>query len=65
MDTLAINGIFRCLEISTYFRLAEAVKVRDVEGAADSRGVHATCASLLQTQVVKDLGEAWILQRMG
>lgn len=49
----------------SYLGLSQAIQVGDVEHAAHSGGVHATCASLLQTQVVQDLTEAGILGGCG
>lgn len=44
-----------------YLRLSQTVQVGDVEHTTHSSRVHASCASLLQTQVAQDLTEASIL----
>lgn len=43
-------------------RFAQTVVVGNVKGVSSGSCVHSTCASLLQPQVVEDLGETYVLQ---
>lgn len=48
--------------IDSHLWFSKAVVVGNVKGVPSSSCVHASCASLLEPQVVQDFGETWVLQ---
>lgn len=50
-------------EAHTHLRFAQTIIVGNVKGISGGSRVHTSCAAFLQTQVVQDFGEAWILQK--